>query len=165
MEIGFWKLEIGKFHYHCPVSMNQFPSRGRHWGQHFLADDQVLRRVVAAARVRPGETILEIGPGHGALTRALLTCGALVVAIEKDPRFALPLTKECSRSGSFRLVVGDAVRISWRSLGLADRAYAIVANLPYSITTPLLEKLGVSPRPNRAILMIQKDVADRIVSQ
>lgn len=141
------------------------PRSSRMWGQHFLIDQNVISAIIAAAQIQPGESVLEIGPGLGVLTHALLKTGAQVTAIEQDRRFEKLLNDAIGRDTDFSLVLGNALSLDWASLGLNDREFAIVANLPYSITTPLLEKLTQAPRPTRAVLMIQKDVADRLCAQ
>ncbi len=137
------------------------PRSNRMWGQHFLVDSRVLTDIIDAAQIQYAETILEIGPGPGVLTRALLDAGAHVVAIEQDRRFA-PLLQEEFGDRTFQLNLGNALTVHWERLGLRDQQFALVANLPYSITTPLFEKMLLPPRPARALLMIQRDVAQRI---
>jgi len=141
------------------------PHPDRQWGQHFLIDRSVVVEIIRAAGITPKETILEIGPGLGTLTQAILETGATVIAIEQDRRFEKLLRDAIGRSADFSLVLGNALSLDWATLGLNDRGYAIVANLPYSITTPFLEKLTQAPRPTRAVLMIQKDVADRLCAK
>ena len=138
------------------------PRKDRMWGQHFLCDETVLAAIIHSAQIQPNETILEIGPGPGVLTRKLLEADARVVAIEQDRQFERLLREEFGQS--FTLVVGNALTADWSAIGLQDNAFAIVANIPYSITTPLFERMLVTPRPSRAILMIQRDVAIRIAA-
>ncbi len=136
----------------------------RHWGQHFLVDSRVLDGMMDAAPLKASDTVLEIGPGKGALTERLLATSAQVVAIERDRRLVGFLLERWSGHPRFRLVEGDALRVDWRGLGLTDGGYVVVANIPYSITTPLIEKFLESPRPVWVELMIQKDVALRLMA-
>ena len=137
-------------------------------GQHFLLDLNITRKIVRLAGELDGVTI-EVGPGPGGLTRALLESGALVVAIEKDARF-LPLLDQLSQAAPGRLMVAqdDALRADERALAEAVRPGApvhVVANLPYNVGTPLLIKWLTGPlRPQSLTLMFQKEVAQRIVA-
>ncbi len=143
-------------------------------GQHFLHSPSALKKIVDAAHIAPGETVLEIGPGTGVLTKALLETGAKVVAIEKDNRafdvlsnkFAPEIVNE-----KLELVIGDVLEENFSSTSnlstkLREGKYALVANIPYYITGAILEKfLEYSPRPNRMVLLVQKEVAERIVAR
>ncbi|HEY3799795.1 MAG TPA: 16S rRNA (adenine(1518)-N(6)/adenine(1519)-N(6))-dimethyltransferase RsmA [Caulobacteraceae bacterium] len=131
------------------------------FGQHFLLDLNVTRKIVRLAGVSAGDTVVEVGPGPGGLTRALLEAGARVIAIEKDQRF-LPLLAELAAHAEDRLTVvaGDALEPP--AGAVPDRA-AIVANLPYNVATPLLIGWLTGP-PRLMTLMFQKEVAMRIVA-
>jgi len=141
--------------------------RARHGlSQNFLADPDVLEAILAEADPRPGRRVLEIGPGLGLLTDGLLDAGAAVTAVELDrglaaflrERFDAPLT-----AGALRLIEGDA--LDQDLVRLVDPPYEVVANLPYHITSPILHALlGRSPRPERAVLMVQREVAERIAA-
>ena len=156
-------------------------------GQHFLLDLNITRRIARTAGDLNGQAVLEVGPGPGGLTRALLEAGALVTAIEKDPRFPLllePLVdwSECR----LRIVHGDALEadeealLSWTAGFLAGNGVApafagerpavqeahIVSNLPYNVGTPLLVKwLKAGAWRGPMTLMFQKEVASRIVAK
>lgn len=140
-------------------------------GQHFLLDPAVTRKVAAVAAPLEGRVILEIGPGPGGLTEALLDAGAAqVIAIERDPRFQ-PLLQELASAypGRLEIVEADAMRVNEAAL-LAERGVAeagIAANLPYNIGTALLIKWLKAPSPWRGpmSLMFQKEVAQRIAAQ
>jgi 16S rRNA (adenine1518-N6/adenine1519-N6)-dimethyltransferase len=141
--------------------------RARHaLSQNFLADVDVLEAILAEADPRPGRRILEIGPGLGLLTAGLLDAGAEVTAVELDrglaaflrDRFADPI-----EAGRLRLVEGDA--LDQELTRLVEPPYDVVANLPYHITSPILHRLlGDTPRPERLVLMVQREVAERIAS-
>jgi 16S rRNA (adenine1518-N6/adenine1519-N6)-dimethyltransferase len=141
--------------------------RARHaLSQNFLADVDVLDAILAEADPRPGSRILEIGPGLGLLTAGLLDAGAGVTAVELDrglaaflrDRFVDPI-----EGGRLRLIEGDA--LDQELTQLMEPPYEVVANLPYHITSPILHRLlGETPRPERLVLMVQREVAERIAS-
>ncbi len=137
-------------------------------GQHFLNSPSVLAKIVEAAHLSPGETVLEIGPGTGILTTALLGAGARVIAVEKDQRALAVLQEKFSQeilTGKLVLQYADILEADRVSLGLADGGYALVANIPYYITGAILESsLEHEPRPSRMVLLVQKEVAQRIVA-
>jgi len=139
----------------------------RHRGQNHLVDTQVLDDIVALADPEPGRHVLEIGPGLGILTAPLLERGAQVTAVEVDGRLAAHLRNRFEReigAGSLRLVEGDALDIP--IVDLADPPYDLVANLPYSITSPTMHHvLGGEPRPERFVVMLQREVAERIAAK
>ena len=135
-------------------------------GQHFLNSPHVLRQIIEAANIERGETILEIGPGTGILTKALLDAGAKVIAVEKDSR-AFELLKERfieEIAGSrLELILGDILNENPVSI---QGRFALVANIPYYITGAILQKfLEKGPQPTRMVLLVQKEVAERIVAR
>jgi 16S rRNA (adenine1518-N6/adenine1519-N6)-dimethyltransferase len=135
-------------------------SAKKSFGQHFLLDLNITRKIARLAGVSAGETVIEVGPGPGGLTRALLEAGAHVVAVEKDARF-VPLLEELAAHAAGRLQVINEDALT---AGLPAGA-PIVANLPYNVATPLLIGwLTGTLRPRRMTLMFQKEVADRIVA-
>ncbi|HEY4164732.1 MAG TPA: 16S rRNA (adenine(1518)-N(6)/adenine(1519)-N(6))-dimethyltransferase RsmA [Dongiaceae bacterium] len=138
----------------------------RSLGQNFLLDLNLTGRIARAAGKLDEGTVIEIGPGPGGLTRALLANGAAkVIAIERDPR-CLPALAEIAAVYPDRLQVieGDALQVDAGSLGVAPRR--IVANLPYNVATPLLLRwLGQADRFASLTLMFQKEVAERLVAQ
>lgn len=137
-------------------------------GQHFLNSPSVLAKIVEAGRIQPDETILEIGPGTGILTRALLNTGAKVIAVEKDDRALAVLEEkfmEDISAGQLSLQHADILETDRASFDLEEGRYAVIANIPYYITGAILESfLEHEPRPNRMVLLVQKEVADRIVA-
>jgi 16S rRNA (adenine1518-N6/adenine1519-N6)-dimethyltransferase len=140
-------------------------------GQHFLLDLNITRKIARAAAAAPGDLILEIGPGPGGLTRALLEAGASVIAVERDARCANAL-KDLQAAYPDRLTVmeDDALQIDDRKLAHGD-TLKVVANLPYNISTELLinwlrANHGVeAPLWSVMALMFQKEVADRILAR
>ncbi len=132
-------------------------------GQHFLFDLNVTRKIARLAGPLDGQRVMEVGPGPGGLTRALLEEGAHVIAVETDARF-LPVLEELAEAapGRLEIVQADALTVDARTLALD----AIVSNLPYNVGTPLLvDWLTAEPPPARALtLMFQKEVAQRIVA-
>ncbi len=140
------------------------------FGQHFLLDLNVTRKIVRLAGPLAGQVIVEVGPGPGGLTRALLESDALcVLAIEKDARF-LPLLAELAEAAPGRLSVieGDALAVDVLAAARAvapEAPVSIVANLPYNVGTPLLIAWLTAPAPPASLtLMFQKEVAERITA-
>lgn len=138
-------------------------------GQHFLNSAAALAHIIDAATLAPGESVLEIGPGTGILTRALLDAGANVTAVEKDDRAADLLKEKFSAdiaAGKLTLIHGDILKSDRTALGFAEGKYKLVANIPYYITGMILESfLEYEPRPSLMVLLVQKEVADRIVAR
>ena len=140
------------------------------WGQNFLADPAIFSSLAQMATdTRPDPEIVEIGPGIGGLTLALLERGARVTAIELDKRMKPALEAVGDRfPGRLTLIWGDALTVSWRdavaSAGMSEPT--VVGNLPYYITAPLLGRLMTADFPwKRAVLMMQREVADRLLSE
>lgn len=125
----------------------------RKLGQHFLNDPNILGRIVDALDPVPGETVLEIGPGRGSLTAVLLERGLKVVAIERDRGMAGALARE-----NLTLIEGDALRVEW------PRIPKIIGNIPYYITSPLIDKALTPPLPERVVFLMQAEVADRLAA-
>jgi 16S rRNA (adenine1518-N6/adenine1519-N6)-dimethyltransferase len=141
--------------------------RARHaLSQNFLADADVLEAILEAAGPLPGDRVLEIGPGLGLLTGGLLRAGAQVTAVELDRGLAAFLRDRFSPAlddGQLTLVEGDA--LDQDLIRLVPPPYDVVANLPYHITSPILHALlGEPPRPGRLVLMVQREVAERIAA-
>jgi 16S rRNA (adenine1518-N6/adenine1519-N6)-dimethyltransferase len=131
-------------------------------GQHFLVDRGIARRIAAEAGVREGDRVLEVGPGRGILTEALLEAGARVTAVELDKGLFAALTERLGDRPGLTLQAGDALRFDPAALG---GPYKVVANLPYQVTTPLLFHLmGARPAPEVLVVMVQREVADRVLA-
>lgn len=143
------------------------------WGQNFLEDRRVIARIADAAALAPEDTALEIGAGLGALTRALGERAGRVIAVERDPDLVAVLQAEFPAGGGLRIAAMDALTIDFAALadeaggGQGARSLVVVGNLPYQITTPLLFRLLRAAGQGlvaRAVLMVQKEVAERIVA-
>ena len=132
-------------------------------GQHFLSDRRILGRIAAAAGVAAGDTVIEIGPGRGALTDLLLETGASVVAVEYDRALAELLRKKYVQEPRVRIVEADVLDVSLAEVA-AVRDFKLVGNVPYYITTPILFQSLVSPRAMASVFLVQREVADRAVS-
>jgi 16S rRNA (adenine1518-N6/adenine1519-N6)-dimethyltransferase len=130
-------------------------------GQHFLTDKGALDDIVRAAGVRPGDTVLEIGPGRGALTKPLLDAGAKVFAVEADDGFAAALPGAL-KSDRLTVVNEDFLRFDLSTLGPGP--WVVVGNLPYAVGTAILQKVLTWNGWSTATLMFQKEVALRAVS-
>lgn len=137
-------------------------------GQNFLFDEQLLDRIAALPGDIKGQTVFEVGPGPGGLTRALLRAGAEVIAVERDDR-CLPLLGELADAfpGQLRVIADDAMAVDVDAL-TGGTPYHIVANLPYNVGTALftrwLEPASWPPRWRSLTLMFQLEVAERIVA-
>lgn len=141
----------------------------RFLGQNFLIDGNIVRKSLELAEVQPGDTVVEVGPGLGTLTAALLEAGARVWAVEKDRTLHAHLTETLLPrfADTFHLLEGDAVDSPLAGLP-ADQATAgfkIVANLPYAIATPWLDAVLSGPLPTRLVLMLQQEAAQRYAAQ
>ena len=133
-------------------------------GQNFLIDGNILRKSVELAEPRAGDPVVEIGPGLGTLTSALLETGAEVHAVERDPLLADHLRALAgSAGGRFHLVEGDCLDRPLAGLDprQAEAGFRIVANMPYAVATPWMEAVLEGPLPNRMVLMLQKEAAQR----
>jgi 16S rRNA (adenine1518-N6/adenine1519-N6)-dimethyltransferase len=138
-------------------------SKRKALGQHFLHDQNIVRKILSLADLQPNETVVEIGPGHGALTRALCKAGSTVYAIEVDRRLHEILKTQFAHSPQVRIIQADALTYPYEDL---PSPFAVVSNLPYSISTPLLFRLlELRTRVSRMILMVQLEVARRIVAR
>jgi 16S rRNA (adenine1518-N6/adenine1519-N6)-dimethyltransferase len=141
--------------------------RARHsLSQNFLTDIEVLEAILSEADPRPDRPVLEIGPGLGILTGALLEAGAAVTAVELDRGLAAFLRDRFAteiEGATLRLIEGNALDLDL--VHLVEPPYEVVANLPYHITSPILHALlGNAPRPDRLVLMVQREVAERIAA-
>jgi 16S rRNA (adenine1518-N6/adenine1519-N6)-dimethyltransferase len=140
------------------------PSKGL--GQNFLFERGIVQRMVRALAVEPEDLVLEIGPGLGILSEELLLRAGEVVAIELDRRLAAHLRGTFGSNPRFRLIEGDALTIDLSAIVRLDTPYLVAANLPYSVGTAVLRRLLETPRrPERLALMVQREVAERLVAR
>lgn len=150
------------------------PRAKKSLGQNFLTSRAALNKIAAAGEVGPGDIVLEIGPGKGALTEILLDAGAHVIAVEKDRRM-IPLLEErfaeAVEDGHLTLINDDILDpILLRTLAdtheLVDGSFKLIANIPYYITGAIFERfLEHGPRPTKMVLLVQKEVAERVVAR
>jgi len=137
----------------------------RYLGQNFLTDGNIVRKSIELGGVRPGDAVVEIGPGLGTLTEALLEAGAEVWAVEKDRilHAHLAATLAAAHPDQLHLLEGDALEQPLAGLPAARAAagFKIVANLPYAISTPWMDAVLTGPLPARLVLMLQREAADR----
>ncbi len=135
------------------------PRAKRRLGQHFLTDPRLLGRIADALEAGPGDTVLEVGPGPGGLTAALVERAGRLVAIEKD-RDLVPALR--ARFPAATIVEGDALDADWAAL--AGPRFLVTGNIPYNIPSPLIDKALAPPRAERIVFLVQKEVADRVVA-
>ena len=137
-----------------------FPPTRKSLGQHFLTDRRILTRIADALHLTGSETVLEIGPGRGALTDILVERAGRLIAIEYDRALAEILRTRYARRNNVLIAEADVLEVS---LGeLAAGPYVLVGNVPYYITTPILFHALVPPRADRSVYLVQKEVADRL---
>ncbi|MEO6002420.1 MAG: 16S rRNA (adenine(1518)-N(6)/adenine(1519)-N(6))-dimethyltransferase RsmA [Opitutus sp.] len=141
----------------------------RFLGQNFLVDGNIVRKSLELAGVVAGDTVIEIGPGLGTLTSALLDAGAIVWAVEKDRTLHAHLTETLQPRfpETFHLLEGDAVEHPLAGLPAVkgETVFKIVANLPYAIATPWLDGVLSGPLPDRMVLMLQQEAAQRYTAK
>lgn len=140
-----------------------FPPTRKSLGQHFLTDRRILGRIADALQLQGHETVLEIGPGRGALTDILAARARRLIAIEYDRALAAMLRERYARHGNVLIAEADVLEVS---LGeLAAGPYVLVGNVPYYITTPILFHALAPPRADRAVYLVQREVAQRLVAR
>lgn len=149
------------------------PAPDRRLGQHFLTDRNILKRIVDALEPEASDVVVEIGAGRGSLTAALAPRVGRVVAIEKDRRLVAALAA-APVAANVTVVAGDALRLDWHALfdqarGAAPAREAlgaskIVGNIPYNLTSPLIEQALTPPLPERIVLLVQAEVALRLAA-
>ncbi len=137
-----------------------FPPTRKSLGQHFLTAKRILTRIADALHLEGGETVLEIGPGRGALTDILAERAGRLIAIEYDRALAEVLRQRYAKKSNVLIAEADVLEVS---LGeLAAGPYVLVGNVPYYITTPILFHALVPPRAQRSVYLVQREVADRL---
>ncbi|MDP4690091.1 MAG: 16S rRNA (adenine(1518)-N(6)/adenine(1519)-N(6))-dimethyltransferase RsmA [Candidatus Nanopelagicales bacterium] len=138
----------------------------KHWGQNFVVDANTVRRIVRLADVQSDDVVLEVGPGIGSLTLGLLAAGAQVIAVEIDPVLATALPDTVARLrpddvGRVTVLEADALRVA----DVPGSPTALIANLPYNVAVPIvLHLLASVPSLERGLVMVQAEVADRLVA-
>jgi 16S rRNA (adenine1518-N6/adenine1519-N6)-dimethyltransferase len=145
---------------------------GRRLGQHFLTDPGILDRIVEALDPSQSDVVIEIGAGKGTLTRRLASRVGTVIAIEKDPKLAAALRgsgrgeRGTVLPGNIVVVEGDALGADWHALLTEPTVppFKVVGNIPYYITTPLIEKALTPPMPVVVVFLVQREVADRLTA-
>ncbi len=135
-------------------------------GQHFLKSERALRTIVEAGSIRENDTVLEIGPGMGALTDKLLETRAKILAIEKDDELFKILKQKYEKeisSGQLNLIHDDILNFEPKNYTLKTGGYKLIANIPYNLTGIIIKKfLEIDSQPEKIVLLVQKEVAERI---
>jgi 16S rRNA (adenine1518-N6/adenine1519-N6)-dimethyltransferase len=141
----------------------------RFLGQNFLVDGNIVRKSLELAQIQPGDCVVEVGPGLGTLSSALLEAGAHLWAVEKDRGLHQHLSVELlpGYRERFHLMEGDAMEHPLADLpdNIAQSGYKIVANLPYAISTPWMDEVLERALPSRMVLMLQREAADRYAAE
>lgn len=144
-------------------SQSPAPAPRKRLGQHFLTDPRILGRIAQAVAPREGETVVEIGPGRGALTAALLMRAERVVAVELDRDLVALLRERFAGERRLTVVEGDVLATPLSALA-GGAPFAVAGNVPYNITTPILFHALQPPRPARMVLLVQREVAERLAA-
>jgi 16S rRNA (adenine1518-N6/adenine1519-N6)-dimethyltransferase len=149
-----------------PRGSSALPPPSKRFGQHFLTDKRIIDRIVSAVHPRPGETVIEIGPGRGALTAKLLDVPVSVVAVELDRKLIPLLEQQFGENHLFKLVAKDALQTDFCTEILPATTARVAANLPYNISTAILQRL-IEQRSclSEMVLMLQREVVERITAQ
>jgi 16S rRNA (adenine1518-N6/adenine1519-N6)-dimethyltransferase len=131
-------------------------------GQHFLNDRRILQRIVDSLELTGGETVIEIGPGRGSLTEMLLPAARRLILVEYDRALAATIRERYAASPQVSVIEADVLSVDLGAV--AGGPYCLVGNVPYYITTPILFHALEAPRPDRAVYLVQREVAERIVA-
>ncbi len=134
-------------------------------GQNFLVDVSIQQKIVEALGCSRSDTVLEIGPGRGALTRHLVGRAGHLVLVELDDGFAGTLQEEWGTRPDVDVLHQDFLKLDWAAVVPDPAELLVVGNIPYNITAPIIFKLLERPRPRDIILMVQREVADRLVAE
>ncbi|MBI4435329.1 ribosomal RNA small subunit methyltransferase A [Candidatus Uhrbacteria bacterium] len=144
------------------------PRAKKSFSQNWLVDETVVAKIIDAAEIVPGETVLEVGPGTGVLTQALVNAGACVIAVEADGSL-IPSLRE-KFADSVEVIHADILTFNISTSATfppshLSTPYKLIANIPYNITSDLLRRfLTIEPKPSRMVVMVQREVANRIVA-
>ena len=141
------------------------PYPSKRLGQHFLRDQRTIHRIIDALAPKAGETIIEIGPGTGALTSVLVERAGRLIAVEFDNKLAPLLQERFGSFGNFKLVMADALTVDFCKEILPAQSARLVANLPYNISTAILQRL-IAQREclDEMVLMLQREVVERVLA-
>lgn len=146
----------------------QIPAK-KSLGQNFLKSKTALLAMVKAGGITKDDKVLEIGPGQGALTEKILETGAKIIAVEKDDRLIHFLEEKFAKelaNGQFTLIHSDILEIDLKKLGFKTVDYKLIANIPYYITGLIFRKFLEGPvQPSKLVIMVQKEIADRVVAR
>lgn len=143
--------------------LNMRPGRGL--GQNFLLDNNLLEFIARSANITPGEVVLEVGPGFGALTEKMVSAGYQVTAIEFDHRLADYLRKKFDGAENFRLIEADACKVNYDELFPQETTFRAIANLPYAISSVFIARiLESSNLPVSMFFMLQKEMGERLAA-
>ncbi len=143
------------------MSSERHPAPRKSLGQHFLTDANIARKIVGLLQLEPGDRVLEIGPGQGALTRHLVALPlALLCTLEKDSHWAHALPRSLP---GLRMIHGDAMTMDWGRLR-RHGGWKLVSNLPYNVASPLLWDIAAAGGFTRGVFMVQKEVAQRLAA-
>jgi len=138
-------------------------------GQNFLKSKKALLAMIEAGEINSFDTVLEIGPGQGVLTEKIIETSAKVIAVEKDDRLIDLLNEKFAtetQNGQFTLIHGDILELDLNLLGLTNNNYKLIANIPYYITGLIFRKfLSENIQPSKIVIMVQKEIADRIIAR
>jgi 16S rRNA (adenine1518-N6/adenine1519-N6)-dimethyltransferase len=146
----------------APESSRRYPPTRKSLGQHFLTDPRILTRIADALELSGTETVIEIGPGRGSLTAILAPRARRLILIEYDRALAARLSEKYASSPAVEVVQADVLTVDLGAV--AAGAYSLVGNVPYYITTPILFHALERPRARRAVFLVQREVAERIVA-
>lgn len=146
------------------MSSSGFPPVRKSLGQHFLADQKVLERIADSAALATTDTVVEIGPGRGALTDLLVQRAGRVIAIEYDRALATKLRERYATRTNIEIVQADVLKVRLGEIA-GNRPFKLIGNVPYYITTPILFHALDRPRPDLAVYLVQREVADRLTAR
>jgi 16S rRNA (adenine1518-N6/adenine1519-N6)-dimethyltransferase len=150
-----------------------YPTPRKRLGQHFLTDPRILGRIADALEITNGDTVVEIGPGRGALTEQLVARAKRVVGIEVDRDLARLLREKYAGDERVTIIEHDVLDVTFGEVAggeavggeVAGASYLVAGNVPYNITTPILFHTLERPRARRAVYLVQREVAERVVAE
>lgn len=146
-----------------PPAGSRRPPIRKSLGQHFLSDRRILARIVDALELEDGDTVIEVGPGRGSLSELLAPGARRLVLIELDRALAALLRERFAGRPSVEVMQADVLTVDLARAAGSD-AYKLVGNVPYYITTPIIFHALRAPRPSRAVYLVQREVAERIIA-